>query len=854
MSYTNDTTSQVDFGTSRNPSVEIGSTMYTDQLNNFERKLYTRIQYAGEPFFILPPDSDDVFLVGQNSFFLYPMQEYFTSAYQMPSFLAQESYSNGFAKTPTGFQTAQMSLMPKLLVPSQYLIDNGLKDSIQEGVFNWSQGDLTRDKVSSDDAQSSVVFIKALGNVYKEVRLNPRNCFVPSEVSDIDTQQVVGGGAFQMAISFLDTDIPSQSTRSEGTAYPDDYYSDGYNLASSTDDKIQPRLSIRLGDLEISLDMDGKCIASWITGEKNTATINLVSGTGEECIPQAKAASTDRGKTFALTVYPLWDGVVIQSGVQTGTNLINSSSAYLPVIQQASLFECADMKVREDGTKVPFDPENPDEIFITTNYQGKSVIPNLGNASSELILTIYNCNCRVAFAPLFFHKRLKLIHAALGNRAVNGYTYVYQAYPIWTDNGSQYKVDSPIAFTSNDQEGIAEFTEVLRSDDIVLSTENEEYSRVAGELFGEILEMKETIPNTPYPEPEAYQNGIPNWSDYITSISISSTMESCTGSITFDRYGALDGDQASLDEKMVQNIGKISISANGCYNTNASQSGDSSSSDIFYGYTWTASENKSKDGADVTINLVGPEKRLEDIQLVNPPIFDGYKFVDVADYICKFAGVKANLANADQNVRLQMSTDPIETVCFNWTTGMECRQALDQICKDTAHGYIPLDGEIFFFQRGRDGIPSYRGKQWTDFSGENIQTVDTNPDFDNLRNEILLIAMRQVPEEALKDFPPEFPLFPITTMIKNTTNPVVPWPKRFCYTLPGYLTQNKLDEIAGNVAASSSFYEIMGNTTIPGANIKVLDTFLDYIVIGVTQNIDLVSKTWTTSLNLQVGS
>ena len=855
-SYSNNTTTQVDFGTSRNPEVTIGADVSVPTMSVFTRTIYTRVQYSGENFFVLPPNKEEFSLVGQNSFFLYPLSDSVPTPSAVPSFVSKRSYNTTFAPSPSGFLTAQYSLMPKLMVPSQKIVDNGLKDSIQEGVFNWesvgedeTEEEKAKDRVSSDDAQSSVIFIKGLGDKVKKAKLSPNVSQVPSEMSDIDKNMTIGGGAFQMIISFLDTDLPGKALLDEGTAYP--ATGEGAGLSESPDDKIQPKVIIKLGNLQLSVDMDGKCVGSWLTGEKNTASVNLIDGTGEECLPQARAASTDKGQTFALTVYPLWDGVVIQSGVQTAKNIVSASAVYLPVIQKASLFQYAELKTRDNGTQVPFDPEDPDQIFIKTQLGAKSVIPDLGDSGSELFLEAHSCNCVAAFAPIYFTKEMKVVHTMSGNRAVNGYSYSYVGYPIWTDNGTDYHVASPITFQDSGLDGPAEFTCVMQSSDITLSSSSDRYQRRAGEMFGEIIAMQETIPVPSASVPPTYNNGITGWEDYITGVNITSDLDSSGGSITFDKYGATDGE--GQNTRILQHVGKLSINLKGCYNTNGATDGDYNTETLFKGYSWTADEDVSNEGVSVTVNLAGVEKRLEDIQLINPPIFDGYKFVDVATYICEFAGVSYDFSNADSSIRLQMSTDPIESVCFNWTTGMGCRQALDLICKETAHGYLPLDGKIFFFQRGQDGIPNYRGKVWNGFTGVNIQSLNQNPDFDNLRNQIVLIGMRQVTEEAQKNFPSDFPLFPITTMVSNNTTPDIPWPKRLCYTLPGYPSQKELDVIADKIAAGSNYYEIMGTTTIPGANIKPLDVFLDYVVIGVRHNIDLVGKSWTTTLDLQVG-
>ncbi|MCK9154615.1 MAG: hypothetical protein M0P12_00725 [Paludibacteraceae bacterium] len=846
--YTNVTTKQVYFPSPCNPEVVITNDLTIPSLGSFERKIFTRIQYAGEPFFILAPNTSDVFLIGQNGFFLQPLGNEYSSSSQMPTFMTKGSYENNFKKTASAFLTAQKSLMPKLLVPSQMLTDNGIAGGISTGVFAWEfkEEERSRCNVTTDDEQSSVAIKKGFGNSKTEARLTRETAYIPQSITDIDTTNVIGGGAFQMVISVFDTDIPSQTLREEGTSLNPE--KEGKDIEASTEEKLQPNILIQMGDLILSIETDGRCVASWKQGEKNSETVNLVRGLGEECIPQGKSASTDKGESFVITIYPLWDGVVIQSGVQTGKNIISSSTAYLPVVKKASIFDFAEMRTRSDGTRVPFDPENPDEIFVMTRKGSVSVMPNLGTADTELIVSASNCSCCIAFSPIYFARKMSYVHTICGNMAVNGYSYSYKGFPIWTKNDTNYSTDNEILFTATTLKGPAEYTKVFKSNNIVLQQNTGKYQRRAGEIFGEIIQMTETVPASSQGSAVNYNNGISGWEDYITNVTINSTLDSNTGTLSWDKYGATNGNQSTA---IAQSVGKININVKGGYNTNGALSRDDTTYSLFRGYTYESSESSSNSGCDVTVNLVGVEKRLDDVNLINPPIFDGWKFVDVAAYLCKFAGVAYDLSSADQSVRLQMSTDPFETVCFNWTTGLICRQALDEICKDTAHGYVIKDGLIKFFQRLSDGRPNYTGTIWTGFDGTNIQNIEMNPNFENLRNQIVLIGMRKITEDAQKDFPDKFPVFPMTALKKNITTPSIPWPKRLCYTVPGFPTQNELDNIANKIAKGSNYYEIMGSTTIPGANIKILDKFLGYIVIGVTHNIDLVGKTWTTSLQLQ---
>jgi len=839
-----ETVTQTTFGNGSgiNPEITIGSILYVPQTGNYTRKLFTREQYSGEKLEIHSENTDAVYLLGRNTYFFYRMSSLMASSSDMPSFMTKTSY-DGFSKTPCGFLTPQKTVIPKILVPSQNIIDNGVKGTYCEGNLNWTFSDENY-SVTTSDSQSSVIIKKSTGVYNSKIILNPNDVAFAEEPADVDTERVVGGGAFQIVIGFYDTDIMSKKTWSEGSQ---SWVEEG-DISTAPDNKSQPKVVFRLGDLEVSVFIDGRCVGNFLSGEKNSRTINLVSGTGEECIPQAKTASTDRGKTFTITVYPVWNGVVIQSGVQSSPNMIQSSAAYIPVIQNASALAYAEIKTLDNGTELPFNPLEPSQILIKTERDGKSVIPNLGDSSSELEFNAYNCSCSVAFSPVFFSKEMKMDHIIEGNKDVDVYQYKYNTYPIWTKNGTDYSLADSVQFSVVDGKGPSEFSNYLKAL-VDLKTESTVFPRVCPELFGDIVEMQETITATENLEPPEYTNGISNWTDYITNVTLSNSLDSGeSGSITFDKYGATGGLQ---DAEVPQMVGKISVSVKGCYNTNGNSETDTSTSLLFKGYTWSANDNRNNSGSDVTVDLIGVQKRLEDITLINPPIFDGYKFTEVVTYLCNYAGVAFDLSNADQDTRLTISTDPIETVVFNWTTGMDVRQALDQICSNRGHGYFVKDGTLVFFERDSDGMPNYEGTDWSMFQNTNIQSVDMNPTLDDLRNQIMVIGMRQNTDASLKDIG-DMPTFPITSMVKQDTVPEIPWRKGLCHTLAGFPTQEQIDGIAANLAKSSKRYEILGNTTVPGSNIKLLDRFMnEYLVTSVTHNIDLVSKSWTTTLGLQ---
>jgi hypothetical protein len=77
----------------------------------------------------------------------------------------------------------------------------------------------------------------------------------------------------------------------------------------------------------------------------------------------------------------------------------------------------------------------------------------------------------------------------------------------------------------------------------------------------------------------------------------------------------------------------------------------------------------------------------------------------------------------------------------------------------------------------------------------------------------------------------------------------VPWAKAIVQPIPGFMEYSELENIADNIAGATKTYDLLGGLQIAGnASIKPYDLWGSFIVYSVTHNIDLVAKSWTTSL------
>ena len=125
-----------------------------------------------------------------------------------------------------------------------------------------------------------------------------------------------------------------------------------------------------------------------------------------------------------------------------------------------------------------------------------------------------------------------------------------------------------------------------------------------------------------------------SWTDYITSMSISHGLDGTSGSITVDKFMMMN-----LSEKPLQSIGALTLIANnGFYNPDKKTTRNGVSynykehlfgetempwGQVFRGYGLEVSDNVSESNGQLTIKLIGIQKKLSDMKLVNCPFWDG---------------------------------------------------------------------------------------------------------------------------------------------------------------------------------------------------------------------------------------
>jgi hypothetical protein len=267
-------------------------------------------------------------------------------------------------------------------------------------------------------------------------------------------------------------------------------------------------------------------------------------------------------------------------------------------------------------------------------------------------------------------------------------------------------------------------------------------------------------------------------------------------------------------------------------------------------------ENLTPEGATWNILLVGLEKKMDDIALINVPFFDGRKVSDAVDFLCRYAGINYSLAFAPSAlfVTLGVSED-LNVPRFDWRSGTNVKTALDDVMKDTGFIYVVRDGTVYFYEQNvATGLPVFLGPDrnpgGATYPNTKITTIDRTPDFEDIRNELVAIALQGINDGQGTNYA-TVPMVPRIVAQSLLTTPDIPWAKSQVDPLPGFMTEAKLNTYLTNLSRKTRLYIISGKTTIPGnADVKPLDQWNGYAISSVTHNLDFVNKTWTTDLEL----
>lgn len=864
-----------------NPTVTIGNSIPIPVDPALERITYTKVAFDSKDFKTYGLNEYDATYtgfvptkLGEDFYMFVPLDFALAPGGIGPGSGVQPDFVNFYSwddlkKAPSGFITAVNSIMPKIIIPSEILVDNGLVTTNEtgtgmyydgtaippyQGLFNWNlisfNGVVTgatesykyiqpqvfpgssyiSSKAKNDTSSTNTLVLKLQNPSIATPGNPPPQGGIAHGWLATDSSNLVVGGAFILMLNV----VPSKAA----------------SAASVDVAKVKWSVKMVFGEVSITIDDSGSSEVT-ITSpapidETNSVPINLAEGKAKGGPPQQEHILEK--SPFIILVYPVWNGLVVSSGVQDAKATVFSSSYYVRKIKSAS--------VLNSPYSTAFDPQAPAEVLVNVGTPATDdyVMVDFG---TEMNVTVNNCRIDLAYLPCFFSKQCWFDEWHLrGDDVIGTIAFEYDIYPIWTKNNTSSNLDpvsppapppgGPTVEDSGFAGSIADthytYTKWRLSQDY--------YNRVGGEIFGSYLRVKTTLD---YPIKNgngafdvvftADKPGDPSpsasWKDYIQSVSVTVGLDGSSGSITVDKFG-IAGQGVIAD----QSIGAITISATGAADTIAGS--------IFQGLGIGIADNRTSDGAVWTIPLVGLEKKMDDIALVNAPFLDGETMQVACDWLCKYAGLIPDYTYTDPTRQLGGTDDP-NSVRFDWKTGTTVKAALEEVMKDLLNHYVVRDGKIFFYLLNDvTGLPDTglgpdRKISYPD--NTHIVMYDANPDFEDMRNQIAVVGMEQIPDgegtkiEGLSVMP--------RLSIRNdiATTPDIPWARTYVQPIAGFEKMAYFNEQADRLAAKYSVYELIGKTTIPGnADIKPYDQWGDFIISGVTHNIDLKAKSWITDL------
>lgn len=847
-----------------NPYVSCGNYNYDPVAPEIVRHYFTMIDFTSTQFYTYKEgERDGTDFVPQGDKFIY-FENLQDAIIEKPDFIDDSTWdatgSGGLSKAPSGFLTGANSIMPKIIVPSKVVVDNGVanaKDLTKTGLMAWTSTFDENDITVGGDVGSKFVSFNSKNDVESNSNsiavqeaglgsIDPYNDYVNYLMNEIEQgfdagDSLVGSGAFMISVNVTPIEKGGQSTGD----------------TANSKWKVVMDTTTTGGELIMTLDESGSLIVN-INGQITKA--QLSEAKAKDNAPQN--SKIKEGNKYDIVVYPVWNGIVVSSGVQDSSTNVNSASQYCIMNKKAHIMSSpwsAGFN-SEDAIASPEDYE----IRVSSNDVQMLVdwIP-VGTIPSSLNLTTTNCRADVYFIPLFFSQNCKFDVYSLVSKDTTEVLHEYYMHPIYTRNGNtgtrlRYEKDS-YSYSYNDDNEFIRFSFELFLRDKE-DTENDTVGipgRRGGEIFGYVYHVKETTVYTTvngngnFPVNGTFWTGgtsgdenNTNWQDYIQNVNVSCSLDGASGSLTVDKYGC-----AGQYARANQLIGSITINALGVENSGL----------IFTGIVEGIGESNDTSGAEFSLTLNGLNRKLEDIILINVPFFDGYTLGETCDFLCKYAGLNADYSKADRTCKLPSSTD-VNSPIIDFKTGTPVVQALQEIMELTHHWFvIQPDGKIYFYELSiTDSLPESLGTDWSSSYPDYSFIVSDNqqPDFEDIRNEIVVMGLKQMggTNTSLKDFQ----LFPLITWEKQITNPVYPWSRPIVYPVKGFVTQETLEQVYSNIRGFTQKYEVQGSLSIPGnSNIWVYDTWTmggkQYVITNVTHNVDLQSKTWTTDLEFATG-
>lgn len=768
-------------------------------------------------------------------------------------------WTNELSKYPSGIVTKNYTIIPQVVIIQKQLdgiqIDNGVdngkdKNKAAKGGVDWKTEDTnaTRTNLSTPD-EFGIINTKNL------------NFFAISSTSSSTSGST--------SSSTQDKNIKLSYTLSRESNFSYALMFDFVGALQLKDGMENPGVEIGIkGDAnDVVFVSKGSQVIVTLSG-MSSVTGSVTSSTVGYNVPHIK--NNVKIKPTTIFIYPIYNSLVVSSNLGGSIKQQNGVAARV-----------------SDKTLNAIAVMSPSLANFPSGYSESSGISVNGpkfNFTNSIKVTWINSYGLFCYCPITFAETVSFKYYFFGQvkkpEGTEGVEVSYYAHPIFTDNGSGYSMSSSItadSVQSSDIKGIWKFS-------FLMSGSNKGLQLTPGEMFGFIKVQKKhgtlkqiingdgkysqsfdssktSLLNIIGKPTRDFSDVTDGWSEYITNVQTSVNFEGMSGSITLDKYAM----KSSLKELPEQNIGAITLQAfGGAYDTFTGNTcyGTQDIGLIFKGYALQTSNNVTENSATMNVTLVGVQKKLDDIKLINAPFWDGDKFKDVITYFqnytcCNFE-FNDNFGTFDSYILPR--SDNYQKPAINFSTGTSCLQAVRTVAeKCDLKMVIQPNGHIYFYETDEQFIPYYvKGSDVIkSFDETQIISFDISPSLQNCFNSYATMGFLTTSTQQTQFDPTEVGTIP-GVILETSTRQIgfdFPWSRVISQVIPGWVTESQLQRqhAINKKRGRAQIYQ--GSVTVAGiSNLFLYDKIkiggLTYFITGINQNIDLQNKTWTTQLNI----
>lgn len=668
---------------------------------------------------------------------------------------------------------------------------------------------------------------------------------------------------------------------------------------------------------------------------------------------------------YPLFMYPLYNGFIMTNSVLS--NLKNGGNTifiqYDDAIQNP-IYTCKVNNVRKSDEMDNLDKvDDTSELmkWFPTLYQEcrtpgsiRIKVPRSEKIdfADTISVDFYKCLGRFAYCPIYFHRKIKFTLYFKGEYQSSSdddgmdKTYgVYRFYPLVCANIGDNTADEWSGINSDGAQCVSNVRHVVDDDDLEESIyavdfefESSDFQRYPIEIFGAVavyerqdFQFKVESDNGGFkfekdimdvftgfaedqkkfksckvtaPEDGSQNNwgGDKKFFSLISNINVSASLDGVSGSMTLDGYPLKQGIKVFRQD---QSIGEIDFAV-------SQKEIDSKGREvekihpIFSGYGMALSTNDGDNNYNISVELVGINRKLEDMKLICAPFWDGDRLEMICAYFEEYAKIKIKMIdhtvtsyggaksvrtspyyNGDEHSDNGWSSDS-HTICnsteiahpsfrvprscdwrspsVNFNTGTSVIDALKQLGTMTGCVCVPqLDGSIVYYELNNYGFPFYVDNQKSnivEFEATDIISISMQPQLQNKYNSIATFGFLQrknAQGKILAEENVQHGAFYSKTNDGNMPNVGVqyPWSRHSIGVESAMYTKMELAEVHANRVKMMTADIYLGNMTVRGNTMvdhiyqKIKVCGVEYFVISIEHSVDLSSKVWTTSYQLQ---